>query len=248
MLDDAIKVVELVRELNLNVTTKNNVKKLKMPKNARHFKATLIELQKALEIFDQNQGQDRISMKNIPSSLEMGQRTSQEKLDPQEFEILDKEDDDLKRDNTKDLITNKKNNGNLGVSPENYSNSIANNILTVDLDISFEDETNDELDAEGAIDSISDKLEFAIKKVGWTPRARNLALALKNLEDKLKVLDRQEKIDLGLEYQQVMKESLEYIYEENQTVSENNLEYKKDLSDDNEQNARNTPRYRPEIE
>jgi hypothetical protein len=230
ILSDAIKVLEKVRDLNLKIITNNNNEEdIEFPKgknNINNFRKKLIQLQNALEEFDEKQGETNPTYTNKPdnfSYIPQTEKTNRKNTD--NLLSYDPEIDNVPED---------------GEMKEEYKNSIKENILKVDLSYSFEDETNNELDSEGAVDSISDKLEFAIKKVGWTPRSRNLALALKNLEDRLLVIDREAKINLAVEYQEVLKQALEYIYDENQPKE--NFDY--ELNKDHE----NTLKYKPNID
>jgi hypothetical protein len=229
-LSDAIKVLEKVRDLKLKIITNSkNEQDIEFPKgknNIKNFREKLIQLQNALEEFDEKQGETNPTYNNKPDNFSLTPQIEKTNKSTNNLPSLEPE--------TEAIIENEP-----IIKPE-YKNSIKENILKVDLSYSFEDETNNELDAEGAADSISDKLEFAIKKVGWTPRSRNLALALKNLEDRLLVIDREEKINLAVEYQEVLKQALEYIYEENQLKED--LDY--DLNKENE----NTLKYKPEID
>ena len=227
LLDEAIKVIEKVRDLHLTIkTNKKNIKVIGFSnkiEDVSHFEERLILLQEELENFDSVSGENLQSLNLKPTSKTIKEHGD---LEGTEFIYRNASQDDSELE--LDLPINKK------ILTDRRKDFKNNKILEIDFPYSFEDSVNDSSDTLLAEDSLQDKLLFAINKVGWTPKTRNLALALKRLEDKIGALDRQQKIDLGVEWQLILESSLEHIYSENQSPIRNlDLDLEENLSKTN---------------
>lgn len=225
LLNEAIKVIERVRELHLVVkTTKDGSQVIGFTNkidDVGHFEERLILLQEQLELFDVSQGSKFDDLVLKPDLNPLGKV-----IDPELAQLENK-------------VTFEKNQASNDVPsiPEPLAMKLASapakqtpgKELTLNFEYSFEDAVNDSSDSALAEDCLHDKLTFAINKVGWNPKTRNLALALKRLEDKLGALDREKKIELGVEWQLILESSIDYIYSENQSPIRN---IQLDLEDD----------------
>ena len=227
ILDEAIKVIERVRDLHLIVKTDKKQRKTigftNKIDDVPHFEERLIQLQEQLEDFDASISDNfqNFTLKPVETNLKPAYTP-----DDENATLID-EELDIKSSNNFDIKPHPS-----PFKDENLNSTDKNKVLELDFSYSFEDAVNDSSDSLLAEDSLHDKLLFAVNKVGWTPKTRNLALALKRLEDKIGLLDREQKISLGVEWKLILESNLDFIYEQNQSPMRNlSIELRNDEQD-----------------
>ena len=209
----AICVIESVRNLGLKIVGEEKKYRLRYPENItkEEFKKKLIEMVKALEKFDQNVGTNEeysLQYKVVDDVFYIHKIDNSMIQYNENFPVI-----------KKTLILNKE-----------IKSHIENNY---DLNMVFEDGGEDH-NLDDSIDAIMDKLEFAATKVGWTPKIRILAAALRNAELKRMALDKEIDEEFLLEWKNILKLSVDYIFESNTPKNKRNLRYNSELENNHE--------------
>ena len=199
MLDQALKVVEAARGLRLEQKGKTTGSSLEKNKLSRSIEA----LRKSLEDFDQETGFGLKEPVNVfrpdfaspPQLDEDGFIEAQQIIEeghsvsvaPPHPELVDTAEDELKKDSTSKPIS---------TTPEAVPRMLipamsaraAREYFDASDDLG-DNEINDGAESVGdfliSLDLISDKLEYAVARVGWTPRLRALAEAANIARNKM---------------------------------------------------------------